>query len=116
MNKRITFRNMDHSGPMEAHANQQLAKIEKFLENERTPILISLTLTASHVNEHPTAELIVKSPNYDRIVKYEHEGTDLYDALDRVVDTMYKKLHDDKKRLHDHLKDAGRHDEFKKQR
>jgi ribosomal subunit interface protein len=116
MNKRIAFRNMDHSGPMEQHANDQLAKIEKFLENERSPILINLTLTASHVHEHPTVELTVKTPNYDRTVKYEHEGTDLYDSLDRVIDTMYKELHEDKKRLHDDLKTVGRHDEFKKQR
>ena len=31
MNKRITFRGMDHSAPMEEYANQQLAKVEKFL-------------------------------------------------------------------------------------
>lgn len=116
MNKRIAFRNMDHSAPMEQYANQQLAKIEKFLESERSPILINLTLTASHVREHPTVELMVKTPNYDRIVKYEHIGNDLYDTLDRVIDTMYKELHEDKRKLHDHLKDVGRHDEFKKQR
>lgn len=116
MNKRIAFRNMDHSIPMEQYANQQLDKIEKFLQEERSPILINLTLTASHVNEHPAVELIVKTPNYDRVVKYEHEGMDLYDVLDRVIDTMYKKLHEDKKKLHDNLKMVGRHDEFKKQR
>lgn len=116
MNKRITFRGMDHSGPMEQHANQQLAKIEKFLENERSPILINLTFMPSHVNQHHCVELIVKSPNYDRIVKYEHEGTDFYDILDRVIDTMYKELHEDKQKLHDKLKSVGRHDEFKKQR
>lgn len=116
MDKRIAFRNMDHSMPMEEYANAQLVKLEKFLESERSPILIHLTLTASHVREHPTVELIVKTPNYNRTVKYEHLGTDLYDSLDRVIDTMYKELHEDKRKLHDHLKEVGRHDEFKKQR
>ncbi len=116
MNKRIAFRNMDHSDVMEQYANQQLDKIEKFLQEERSPILINLTLTASHVNEHPTVELMVKTANYDRVVKYEHEGMELYDVLDRVIDTMYKKLLEDKKRLHDNLKMVGRHEEFKKQR
>jgi ribosomal subunit interface protein len=116
MNKRIAFRNMDHSGPMEQHANDQLAKIEKFLESERSPVLINLTLTASHVHEHPTVELTVKTPNYDRVVKYEHEGMDCYQVLDHVIDTMYRLLHEDKRRHVDELKEVGRHDEFKKQR
>lgn len=113
MNKRITFRNMDHSGPMEAHANQQLAKIEKFLESERSPVLINLTFMPSHVHEHHCVELMVKTPNYDRVVKYEKQGMDFYKVIDHVIDTMYRLLHEDKERHADKLKHAGRQDKFK---
>jgi len=42
MHKRITFKGMDHSSVLEDYANQQLAKIEEFLTNERTPVYIDL--------------------------------------------------------------------------
>jgi len=101
---------------MEAHANQQLKKIETFLENERSPVFIDLIFEPSKFREHHRVELRVKSPNYDRISNYEHQGVQFYDVVDRVIDTMYKELHEDKNKLHDQLKSAGRHDEFKKQR
>jgi len=116
MHKRITFRNMEHSEVMEDYANQQLKKIEEFLSNEPTPVYIDLVLEPSKVHEHHRVELRVKSPNYERISNYEHEGMDFYDVLDRVIDVMYRGLHEDKKRLNDKKKTAGRHDEFKKER
>lgn len=116
MHKRITFRNMDHSDPMEQHANQQLAKIEKFLENEPTPIYIDLVLEASKTREHPFAELRVKSPNYDCVSNYEHTGVDMYDLIDRVIDVMYHQLRETKQKMVDKRKNVGRRDAFKKQR
>jgi len=116
MHKRITFRNMDHSSVMEQYANQQLAKVEGFLENEPTPVYIDLIFEPSKVREHHRIELRVKSPNYDRISNYEYQGEDFYDTLDRVIDVMYNELHEDKKRRIDERKMQGRHDEFKKQR
>lgn len=116
MHKRITFRNMDHSDVMEQYINQQLAKIEEFLENERTPIYIDIVLEASKVREHPRAELRVKAPHFDLISNYEHTGDDMYDVIDRVIDIMYHELHEYKKKECDNRKMRGRHDEFKKQR
>ncbi len=116
MHKRITFRNMEHSAPMEEYINQQLAKIEQFLESERTPIYIDMVLEASKTREHPFAELRVKTPNYDLISNYERTGVDLYDVIDRVIDVMYHELHEHKKKADDDRKQRGRHDEFKKQR
>jgi len=116
MHKRITFKKMDHSVPMEEYVNKQLAKIETFLEDEPTPIYIDMILEASKTREHPFVELRVKSPNFDCISNYEKTGVDLYDCIDRVIDTMYKQLRELKKKKHDGLKQAGRHDEFKKQR
>lgn len=116
MTKRIVFRNMDKSDVMEEYANEQLRKIEDFLKDEPTPITIDLFLEPSTVNEHHRVELIVKTPNYRKSIDYEYPGTAFYDVLDRVIDTMYKELHEEKRKHHDKLKMTGRHEEFKKQR
>lgn len=116
MHKRITFRNMEQSDVMKDYINQQLAKIETFLENEPTPIHIDMILEASKVREHPRAELRVKSPHFDLISNYEYTGVDMYDVIDRVIDIMYDQLREQKKKSCDERKMRGRHDEFKKQR
>jgi ribosomal subunit interface protein len=116
MIKRILFRNMEKSDVMEDYANGQLAKIENFLSHEKTPVYIDLTFEPSKTREHHKVELLVKSPNYDKIISYEHQGTGFYDVIDRVIDTMYLELHEAKKRLIEDRKMVGRHDEFKKQR
>lgn len=116
MHKRITFRNMDHSDIMEQYVNQQLAKVEKFLENEPTPISIDMVLEASKTREHPHVELRIKTPHFDCISNYEKTGVDMYDVIDRVIDIMYKQLHELKSKEDDQRKQRGRHDEFKKQR
>jgi len=114
MHKRITFRHMDHSDVMENYANEQLAKLEDFLQNEPTPIYINLVLEPSKVHAHHLIELRVKSPNYDLVSNY--EGPDFYDVLDHVIDVMYNELHEEKKKHLDERKTVGRHEEFKKQR
>ena len=116
MHKRITFRGMDHSKVTEQYANQQLKKIESFLENERSPVYIDIIFEPSKLREHSRVELRVKSPNYDLISNYEFQGQEFYDVLDRVIDIMYHELHEAKKKLLDDRKMVGRHDEFKKQR
>lgn len=98
MDKRIYFKNMAHSVAMENHANEQLAKIEKFLENERTPIYIGLTFEPSKAREHHRVELLVKTPHYDLVSAYEYPGTDFYLTVNRVIDTMYRELLEAKKR------------------
>lgn len=99
MKKQFTFRGMDHSKPLEDHANQQLAKIEHFLEHERTPISMHLVLDASMTHRDNAVELSIKSPNYDLFI--EQKGPDLYKVLDEVIDVMYRKLHEKKKELQD---------------
>lgn len=116
MRKRIVFRNMDHSDPMEQYANQQLEKIEEFLEHEPSPINIELILQPSKNHAHHHVELRIKSKNYDLVSDYEHKGDDFYDVLDRVIDTMYRRLLEEKKRHVDERKWRGRQEDFKKQR
>lgn len=110
------FRNMTKSDVMEEYANEQLKKIEDFLKDEPTPVTIDLFLEPSKVHEHHRVELCVKTPNYNKSIDYEYEGEGFYDVLDRVIDTMYKELHEEKRKNHDKLKTTGRHEEFKKQR
>jgi len=117
MVKRIVFRNMDHSQVMEDYAHEKLAKIVDFLEKEnRFPIKIDLILEPSKVHEHHKVELLVKSPTYDLVSSYEHEGTEFYKTMDHVIDTMYRNLHNAKDKELDKRKTVGRHEEFKKQR
>jgi ribosomal subunit interface protein len=117
MEKRILFRHMEHSKVLEEYANEQLAKIEHFLENEREPIYIGLTFEPSKVHAHHKVELLVKTPHYDLISSYEHKGEAFYETLDRVIDVMYRELHEKKKLLKkDKVKTTGRHDDFKKER
>ena len=116
MNKRIVFRNMDHSDVMQEYAHGQLERIVTFLENDRGPVFIDLYLEPSTVHRHHRVELHVKSADYNLNSSYEHEGMDFYDTLDRVIDVMYRELHEKKRKNHDEEKIRGRHDEFKKQR
>jgi ribosomal subunit interface protein len=116
MNKRIVFRNMEHSDVMEKYANEQLEKIIEFLENDRGPVYIDLYLEPSRVHEHHRVELHVKSAEYNLNSSYEHEGMGFYDVLDRVIDVMYRELREAKRKNHDMEKMRGRHDEVKKQR
>jgi ribosomal subunit interface protein len=116
MNKRIVFRNMEHSDVMQEYANGQLEKIVDFLENDRGPVHIDLYLEPSRVHEHHRVELHVKSAEYNLNSSYEHEGMSFYDTLDHVVDGMYRQLREKKRKNHDAEKMRGRHDEVKKQR
>lgn len=105
---------MAKSEAAENYANEQLARIEEFLKMERTPIVIEIIFTPGHVHAHHRIELLVKSPHYDKVTHF--EGPDFYDAIDKVIDTMYRQLLDEKDKLLDDRKMIGRHDEFKKQR
>lgn len=114
MHKRITFRHVPTSKAIEQYANEQLAKVESFLQHEQSPIYIDLTFEPSKTHEHHRIELRVKSPHYDLVSHYEHKGEDFYDTLDRVIDVMYRELHEHKRKLNDEKRQDGQ--EFKKQR
>lgn len=116
MNKRIVFRGVAHSDVAEQHANEQLKKIEHFLENEPTPVYIDLIFEPSKLRQHSRVELRVKTPHYDLVSHYEYEGVQFYDVLDRVIDVMYQRLHEEKEKNIGKRKTVGRHDEFKKER
>lgn len=116
MHKRIVFRGVAHSDVAEQYANQQLQKVEKFLEHEKSPITLDLIFEPSKLRQHSRVELRVISPHYDIVSHYEFEGVEFYEALDRVIDVMYERLHEEKRKNVDKRKTVGRHEEFKKQR
>ena|ERR1700722_2532495 len=116
MNKRIVFRNMEHSNVMEEYANNQLEKIITFLKNDRGPVHIDLYLEPSRLHKHHRVDLHVRSAEYNLNSSYEHEGMDFYETLDHVIDVMYRELLETKRKNHDKEKMRGRHDEVKKNR
>lgn len=95
MNKNITFRHMEHSGAMENYIHEQLAKLEKFLEHEPTPVVIDLVLTADKRRSLSEGELKLKTPHYDLFTKT--EAPDMYEVIDKIIDVMYRMVREKKK-------------------
>lgn len=114
MEAKITFRNMSHSEPMEQHAQSQLEKVKRFLEHEQSPVHIDLILSPSKVHSHHLVELRVKSPQYDLTSNY--EGAEFYKVLDRVIDSMYTRLHEAKRKLVSARKMVDKDDNRKEKR
>lgn len=97
MDKKITFRHMDHSQVMEDYINQQLVKIEKILEHEREPIFLEVFLEPAKVHACHKVHILVKTPRY--YLNSEYEGPEFYDVLDRVIDTIYRQIITKRKEL-----------------
>lgn len=102
MHKRITFRAMDHSNHIENHANEQLEKIMHFLSNEPTPVHVDLVLEAGRPHAHNKVELRIKTPHYEECVT--DEGPHMLQVIDAVIDTMYRLLHEAKRKRVDDRK------------
>lgn len=99
INRKINFRHMDSDQVIEAYINKHLEKIEHFLQNERTPIDIDVTIIPSKTRKHHKVELRVYAPpHYDLIAEIEKNGVDFYDAINIVIDSMIKQLHKNKAR------------------
>lgn len=108
MKKRITYRGIDGTPVLEEFINSHLEKVERLLENEPTPIMIDFVLEASTVHAHHLVELRIKTPHYDLIAH--HEGPEMYQEIDRVVDKMVGEIRRAKEKRVD---DQKKHDSFK---
>lgn len=102
MQKRIAFRGMEHSPVLEEFAQQHLEKIEKLLESERTPITIDLVLTAFPDHAHHHVELHVVTSHFDLVAH--HEGAEMYQEVDRVVDKMVQEIRKAKEKFNEESK------------
>lgn len=90
MQKRITFRGMEHSPVIEEHINKQLHKIEEFLSHERPPVTLNIVLESHELRAHHKIDIKIKSGNYD---VYVHRfGHDMYLLLGEVLDIAYREL------------------------
>ena len=96
MEKRITIRH-EHSAQMEEYINTHLEKIEKFLSNEPTPVYIAVVVTPGKIHAHNRVEMLVKTPHYEVFTEY--EGPKPYEAVDIVLDRMFEKLTEEKRKL-----------------
>jgi len=102
MQRRITFRGRDHSEALDKEINKQLEKIENFLEHERTPKSIEITVEFHDTHQHHSVTVHVKSPNYNCYAK--HEGPDVHAEIKEVLDRIYRQLRDEKKKHVDNQK------------
>lgn len=100
--KNVTFRNMDHSAVINDHVHKQFERLEKFLEQERTPISIDMIIEAKPIHSHHIVELRINTPHFHEIVK--DEGSDIYLVIDSVINAMCTLLSRDKKRMIDERK------------
>jgi len=110
---RLAFRHTESTEHLENHINQQLKKVVDFISKEPTPITIDLVMTPSKNHAHHEVEIVIKSPNFNVIVK--KEGPNFYQVLDEVIDTAHRNLleadrkigHENKqKRLDKHHEDG----------
>lgn len=93
----ITFRHMESSDLVRNFAMEQLEKVISFLAHEESPVLIELILEPSKTHAHHKIELIVSSPHYHKIISYERPGIEFYELIGRVIDIMYRELHEAKR-------------------
>jgi ribosome-associated translation inhibitor RaiA len=105
MNKKIHFQGMKSSLAVENYANEALAKIEEFLKSDRGPVYIDLTVRPGVPHAHHSAELRVKTP-YHEVIATE-EGPHPYQLIDMVCDSVYKQLHDHKRKMVKDKKDGN---------
>ena len=103
MKKEITFRNMEHSAPLEEHANAKLAKIEEYLggSEDFTPFSVELRLDAHKMHAHHHVELHLRTPHF--ALHTHEEGPDMYIAVDDTIDKMVKLIIKEKEKYKDKL-------------
>ncbi len=101
MKIKITFHGMDHSNPMENHAKEKLSKIDELLKtsNWETPKHLELWLNSNPQHPHHSAELHLKTPQFDLNTHY--EDTEMYLVIDTVIDKMIKLLIKEKQKVTD---------------
>jgi len=105
MKVQITFRAMEHSQAVERYVQEGLQKLHKFLQKEPDPINIEVILEAHRQHHHHKVEIRIHSKHNHAIV--EHEGPDLYQAIDYVIKHLIAEVKKRKDKFVDKQKHAG---------
>jgi putative sigma-54 modulation protein len=89
MNVRITFRHMDSSEAVKAHAKQKLTKLQKFL---REPMTAKVTLSLDKLAH--VAETHIQSGGSRHEAK--ETSDDMYTSIDKVMAKLERQIRGDK--------------------
>lgn len=103
MQKRVTFRHMEHTPVLDEFANKHLERIEKLLANEPTPVSLDLVLESEPTHAHNRVELRVVTPRFTLVAH--HEGPEMYQEVDTVIEKMIREI----KKAKDKLEDQNKH-------
>lgn len=96
MNVRITFRGMESSPTLEKHVAECNQKLERFLKNERGPVLLEVVLEAQPIRAQFAIELRLQAAsNHIRVTK---NGTDLYGVIDGAFDVLLRDARKEKEK------------------
>lgn len=90
MKRKVTYRNMESTPPLEEFVNVRLEKIEKLLETEKTPQYLDFVLTSEHSGVIYKVEFNVSTPEYK--LNAHHEGTDMYKQIENTIETMLEEI------------------------
>ncbi len=96
MNIRIAFRHMESTPALEAHAHKELAKLDKLINTEHTPIFVDLILEEHKLRGNHRVELRVNLPHGHLMAH--SEGKDMYLVISQVIDKMVAELRKEKER------------------
>ncbi len=98
MNITVTFRHIPSSNPLRRYAEQKVEKFKKFLLE---PIDIHVVLTIEKIRH--IAEMTLQSKNFS--AHGAEENSDLYTAIDNVMDKMEAQLRKHKGKVKAHKSD-----------
>jgi ribosomal subunit interface protein len=104
MEKSITFANMEPTTLLEAHVNEQLIKIERFLERERPPVFLEVILKAHRTHAHHEVSVRLQAPEYH--LRAHAEGADMYKVISEAIDKLYAELRREKEKWVDRHKNG----------
>lgn len=96
MNIRIAFRHMEKTSALEEHARAELAKLEKLINIEHTPIFVDLIFEEHKLRDNNRVELRVNVPHGHFMANA--EGSDMYLLIGQVIDKMLAELRREKER------------------
>ena len=92
----ITFKNIDHSKVYDDYARKELARLDKFLEHERTPIKIELVIQSNPARNLHNIELKIQTPRFS--LTSHDEGYDVFLAIDAAINKMLTEMRKEKEK------------------